>query len=162
MKLFGRSGNGAATAIDENPIDRLIRENGWTVDVRHGHAFSLSFNGDAITPTRDVTIVHTPGNALALFFCSCRCRFLASSASPVQLAMFLCRNKAALFARWQITVEEGEIVAETYYPALAAGLTPPLFKAICNSLLAEVAWVEEAMLGGAPGDDVAAPTPEPV
>ncbi len=165
MGWLGRSAAKAATATDDNLIERLIHANGWRVDVRHGHAFSLAFKGDAITPSRDVTIVHTPGNALVLFWCGCRARFLASSASPVQLAMFLARNKAALFARWQIAVEEGEVAAEVYYPALAAGLTPSLFKAICSSLLTEVAFVEEAMLGGAPGDDVddvPVPMPEPV
>jgi hypothetical protein len=94
MKLFGRSGNGAATATDQHLIERLIHENGWTVDLRHGDGFALAFRGDAITPSRDVHIVHVPGNALALFWCSCRARFLASSASPVQLAMFLARNKS--------------------------------------------------------------------
>ena len=135
MGWFGRSGNASATATDENPIEQLIHANGWRVDLRQGHAFSIAFQGNAITPSRDVTVVHTPGNALALFWCGCQARFLASSMSPVQLALFLARNKTALFARWQISVEEGEVVAETYYPALAAGLTPPLFKAICSSLL---------------------------
>ncbi len=154
MGLFGRSGGGAATAPGKHLIERLIDGNGWKADLRHGDGFAIAFNGDATTPSRDVHIVHTPGNALVLFFCSCRARFLARSMSPVTLAMFLARNKAALFARWQITVEDGEVAAEVYYPALAAGLTPPLFKAICSSLLSEVAFVEEAMLGGAPSDDV--------
>ena len=162
MKMFGRSGNGAAIAAGENPLEGLFRDLGWKRSVRHGHAFSFTFPGDAITPSRDVTIVHTPGNALVLFWCGSRARFLASSASPVQLAMFLARNKTSLFARWQITVEEGEVSAEVYYPALAAGLTAPILKAIVSSMLSEVAFVEEAMLGGASVDDVPVPTPEPV
>jgi hypothetical protein len=162
MKLFGRFGDRSATATDESPIDRLIRENGWTPDVRHGHAFALAFKGDAITPSRDVYIAHTPGNAIATFSCGCRARFLASSMSPVQLALFLARNKQSLFGKWQITVEDGEVSAKVFYPALAAGLTAPVFKAICGSLLSEVAFVEESMLGGASCDDVPVPSPEPV
>ena len=162
MGLFGRSGGKAATASGENLIERLIRENGWKADLRHGHGFALSFQGDAIRTTRDVNIVHTPGNALVLFFCSCRVRCLARSMSPVTLAMLLARNKTALFARWQITVEDGEVAMEVYYPALAAGLTPPLFKVICSTLLDEVAFVEEALLGGAHADDVPDSPSEPV
>jgi hypothetical protein len=162
MKLFGRPGGGTPSALGRHLIERLIDENGWRVDLRHGHGFAVAFEGDATTPTRDVHIVHTPGNALVLFFCSCRVRCLARSMSPVTLAMLLARNKTALFARWQITVEDGEVAMEVYYPALAAGLTPPLFKAICSSLLSEVAFVEEALLGGAHADDVPDSPTEPV
>ena len=162
MGVFGRSGDGAATATDESLIDRLIRENGWTPDLRHGHAFALTFKGDSITPSRDVNVAHTPGNAIATFSCACRAKFLASSMSPVQLALFLARNKDSLFGKWQITVEDGEVSAQVFYPALAGGLTAQVFKAICGSLVSEVAFVEETMLGGAPGDDGPVPTPEPV
>lgn len=162
MRVFGRSGRASATATGENSIEGLLRELGWKPTVRHGHAFSLSFKGDAITPNRDVTIVHTPGNALVLFFCSCRARFLARSMGPVQLALLLARNKQALFGAWRITVEDGEVASEVYYPALAAGLTAKLLNAICASLLSEVAFVEAAMLGEASHDDVPGPSPEPV
>lgn len=153
MVWLGRSGSGTATPTGNHLVERMLDGTGWKADLRHGDGFAISFAGDATTPSRDVHVVHTPGNALVLFFCSCRCRFLARSMSPVTLAMLLARNKSSLFARWQITVEDGEVAAEVYYPALAAGLTPPLFKAICSSLLSEVAFVEEAILGAAPGDD---------
>jgi hypothetical protein len=139
--------NGTATATGENLLDRLSRENGWTADARHGNGIVHYFNGDAITPRRDVVIVHPPGDELAIFGCTCRAKFVARSMTAATLALFLARNSESSLVKWQITIEDDEVTAHLRYTALVGGLDAKAFKAICISLLAEVKFVEEALHG---------------
>lgn len=145
MGFFDRLSNGTATATGESLLDCLSRENGWTPDARHGNGIVHHFKGDAITPRRDVVIVHPPGDDLAMFGCTCRARFVARSMTTTQLALFLARNGESAMGKWMITLEDGEVTAHVRYTALVGGLDAKSFKAICLALLGEVAFVEEAL-----------------
>ena len=151
MGLFDVFGNGTATATATRPgnglMDRLSQQNGWTPDLRQGSVIVHYFQGDACSPRRDIVIAHPPGDEIATFSCACRARFAARSMTTPQLALFLARNSESVFGKWQITIEDGQVSAALRYMALTGGLDAGLFKAICLSLLAEVAFVEEALHG---------------
>lgn len=132
------------TATGERLVERLVRINGFTPKLRSRDAITLDFEGDAITPHRYVHIAYA-GNSLVCFSCACRARFFARCMTAAQLALLLARNKEALLGNWQIAVEDGEVTASVHYTALTDGLNDLLFKVICQSLLGEVAFVEEAL-----------------
>ena len=147
MGLFDVFSNGTSTATGPRGglLDRLSQANGWTPDARQGHTIAHFFKGDAITPRRDVVIVHTPDDPFAVFSCACRAKFAARSMTTPQLALFLARNDQAMFGKWQISIEDGMVSAHVRYTALTEGLTPEIFKTICVTLVGEVAFVEEAL-----------------
>ena len=72
MGLFDMLVDRVSTTTTANAglMDRLSRELGWTPDGRHGHAIVHFFQGDAITPRRDVIIAHPPGHSIATFSCA--------------------------------------------------------------------------------------------
>ena len=145
MGLFDLFSNGTATATSNGLIDRLSHENGWTPDVRRGDLIVHFFKGDAITPRREVIIVHPPRDLIATFSCACRAKFSARSMTTPQLALFLARNNESIFGKWQIAIEDGTVTADLRYTALATGLNAEFFKMICVKMVGEVAFVEEAL-----------------
>jgi hypothetical protein len=147
MGLFDLLADRVSTVSDAGLMDRLSRELGWPVDARHGHAIVHFFPGDAITPRRDVIIAHPPGHSIATFSCACRARFASRSMTAPQFALFLARNDESVFGKWQIAIEDGVVSVHLRYTALTGGLDAEHFKAICSSLVGEVAFVEEALRG---------------
>ena len=93
--------NGIATATATmtggDLMERLSHEVGWTPDLRQGSVIVHYFQGDAVTPRRDIVIAHPPGESFATFSCACRARFAARSMSSPQLALFLARNNESVF-----------------------------------------------------------------
>lgn len=147
MRLFDVFSNGTATASGVSLMDRLSQQNGWSPDMRRGNAIVHFFQGDAITPRRDLVIVHNPGQSFATFSCACRGSFNARSMTTAQMAIFPARNKETVFGDWQIAIEDGQVSAVLRYTALIGGLDAQLFKTICLALLGEVATVEQALHG---------------
>lgn len=145
MGLLDLFTNNGVDATGVDLLVRLSRECGWAPDLRHGNAIAHYFNGDAITPRRDVIIVHRPGDPVVGFSCSCRAAFTARAMTAPQLALFLARNAESAYGKWQISVEDGVVRASVYYMALPGGLGAAAFKTICSALVNEVAYVEEAL-----------------
>jgi hypothetical protein len=137
--------NGTATASGGSLMERLSQENHWTAVERQGNGMIHRFKGDAVTPSRDVIIVHTPGDEIAVFQCSCRASFVARSMTTSQMALFLARNNESIFGKWQFNIKDGEVEAHLRYTALAGGLNSHVFRSICLGLVGEVAFVEEAL-----------------
>ncbi len=90
-------------------------------------------------------ITYKPDSPFATFSCKCRAAFAARSMTTPQLALFLARNNEAMFGKWQIAIENGQVSAHARYTALAGGLDAALFGMICVELVKEVAFVEEAL-----------------
>lgn len=147
MGFFDAFSNGTATANRSGGLlDQLSQQNGWTPDMRDGNVIVHIFKGDAITPQRGVTIGHLPGEPLVCFSCPCRATFTARSMTSPQLALFLARNNESVFGKWHITInDQGQVSAALGYTALTGGLNADFFKRICVMLLAEVAFVEQAL-----------------
>ena len=131
-----------------NLIERLGNANGLTPDVRKGDVTAYFFRGDATMPRREVVIHYKPGNSFAIFSCASKGKFSARSMTVPLLAAFLVRNDESTLGKWQLHLgEHRQITAYLQYSAPISGLTAGLFRAICVSLLTEVAFVENVLHG---------------
>jgi hypothetical protein len=141
------NGYATAPATSGDQIDRLGRHNGWTADLKEGDCSVYFFQGDAITSRRDIVIAHPPDQPFATFSCASPARLNARTVTTAQMALFPARNSESCFGKWQFSVENGVISASLRYVALTGGLDAGLFKAICVSMLTEVAFVEQILHG---------------
>jgi hypothetical protein len=147
MRVLESIVNGFAIA-GNSLMDRLCRENGWSIGERKGKRILLSFEGDSVTPRRDVHIIHGEGESVATFLARCRACYPTHRVPNELMIGLLARNEDLHFGGWHASVgRDGEANFWLCYRALTGGLTPAAFAAICKAFVVEVGQVENTLHG---------------
>jgi hypothetical protein len=132
----------AATLTTNSRLDQLCRENGWSIDERHGNAIGLHFNGDRITPQRTVYVLSGRCDTIMQFSCRSRAVFSGHDLPDELMAAMMVHNKNVSLGGWYADLEENTLTLVLEYMALGAGVNATSFKGICSSMIEEVAQIE--------------------
>ncbi|WP_020476163.1 hypothetical protein [Zavarzinella formosa] len=119
----------------------MCRQLGWTIDEQEGIVSALNFG----TPQNMRQVIVLDSNdVLVTFFCKINTVFSSRSLAGELLFATLRRSAQTKFGKWVLMERrEGGYWLQIGYAALAAGLTPPLFRMICEELSVETARMEQ-------------------
>lgn len=129
----GLCGNGAQQQ-ESGRIERLCAQLGWAIDERDRQKIVLHFK-DPLVGIRKVYISH--GNEPLVLFAVYSMAILPADSVPPEISSHLLMQSAELaVGGWQASVtDEGEVLFCIRYVASGVGLTPPLFKFICEKMI---------------------------
>lgn len=145
MSLLEAISKGIASVTGKSTLDRLCRENGYSIFSRQGDSIALEFEGDAVSPHRHVIVRHPEGDPLMAFTAICRAKFPAHKMPNAMLAGLLEHNDELPLGGWAIEEEDGSISLKLKYTALAAGVDAEYFGRLCTVMLMDVATIEAEM-----------------
>ncbi len=114
-------------------VERLCRENGWSVDERDGDDCCLYFNS-SFADVRRVRIARGD-QALVIISVMSFALLPAQNVPPEVLGYMLERNAEIVLGGWRMVVtDEGQLAFMVTYVAMGLGLNAGLFKHICETL----------------------------
>jgi len=128
-------------------IDRLCQALGWTIDERDGNDIYLCFS-DQRGECRHGILIVDGDDELAMIVCQSHVCLPTSRLPPEICGYLLNRNHTLVLGAWQVKEnDQRNAIFTVGYECLAAGLTPPSFKWICEKIVNEVADFDKKMQG---------------
>ena len=124
-------------------IERLCSELGWSIDERNGDAFGLCFNCPVIG--RRMVYVGNGDEALVMFVVNSHALLDARRLSGDVSNAALYQNSKSQFGKWEPRIGDDGLRFILTYTAIGDGLTPQLFKCICEDMIKHASKFDKYM-----------------
>jgi hypothetical protein len=145
--LVGGNPDGVLTGLNGSESDRIgrrCRDLGWEVDERDGNWIKLHFK-DPLVGIRKVWI-HGGDEALVVFNVYSHAVLAKDEVPDEVVGHLLVRNGVISTGAWGVSVDDdGDCLFFVKYYALGNGVTAPVLKYICDTMIREAAAFDRKM-----------------